>query len=107
MYTLLHYVTVTGRDSFQEWLDDLMDRQAQARVLTRIGRFLAGNFGDAKSVGGGVMEARIHWGPGYRVYYAITTRRVILLLLGGDKHDQQADIQQAIEYWQDWKRRKH
>ena len=65
-----------------------------------------GNFGDVKPLGDGVWEARIDWGPGYRVYYAIAGKKIILLLLGGDKRKQHADVLTAKEYWADWQIRR-
>jgi putative addiction module killer protein len=65
-----------------------------------------GNFGDVKPVGEGVWEARIDWGPGYRIYYAQAGQSLILLLLGGDKRKQQADIEKAHLYWLDWQNRR-
>ncbi len=83
----------------------LANRQARARVLVRVLRMAAGNFGDCKPLDGGVCELRIDWGPGYRVHDALAGRRVVLLLLGGDKRRQRADIAAALTYWQDWQRR--
>ena len=81
---------------FRDWLDCLRDRNARARILVRIRRIeLTGNIGDAKSVGEGVYELRLAFGPGYRVYYALRGRLVLLLLIGGDKSSQQRDIRQA------------
>lgn len=74
-------------------------------MLTRIQRMRAGNFGDCKPVGSGVWELRIDYGPGYRVYYALAGQQLILLLQGGDKRKQQADIDSAVACWQDWNRR--
>jgi putative addiction module killer protein len=79
---------------------------AKARIAVRVHRMAAGNFGDCKPVQDGVWELRIDHGPGYRVYYAQTGKRLILLLLGGDKRKQQADITAAVEHWQDWQLRK-
>jgi putative addiction module killer protein len=61
-----------------------------------------GNFGDVKPLGDGVWQARINWGPGYRVDYAIAGKKIILLLLGGDKRKQNADVLTAKEFWADW-----
>ena len=105
MYEIFHYLTSDGKDLYQEWLDSLRDRKAKARITTRVNRVSAGIFGDCKPVGDGVWELRIDQGPGYRVYYARSGKQVILLLLGGDKRKQQADIQKAIECWQDYQRR--
>jgi putative addiction module killer protein len=105
VFELRHYTTADGVDLFAQWLDSLRDRQAQARVAARLVRLNNGNFGDCKPLGDGVWELRIDWGPGYRVYYAIQSHRLILLCEGGDKRTQAADINQAIERWQDWQRR--
>ena len=100
-----HYITDAGTDPFAEWFDALRDRQAQARIQARIDRLERGLFGDAGACGDGVWELRIDWGPGYRVYYARSGERIILLLLGGDKRKQDADIKQAKEYWNDYQQR--
>lgn len=105
-FTLRHYCTPEGVDLYQQWLLRLRDRQARARVLVRTNRLAeAGQFGDCKPVGGGVWELRIDHGPGYRVYYARAGEALVLLLIGGDKSTQQADIATAHRCWQDWKRR--
>ena len=105
MFELRHYTSANGVDLFAQWLDGLPDRQAQARVAARLVRLNNGNFGDCKPLRGGVWELRIDWGPGYRVYYAIQNKCLILLCEGGDKRTQKADIERAIERWQDWQRR--
>lgn len=107
MFEIENYLTEEGRDPFKDWLAGLADRLAKARVLVRAGRLASGNFGDCKPIREGVWELRIDHGPGYRVYYAQAGSRLILLLLGGDKRRQKADIEQAVEYWNDWKRRNH
>jgi putative addiction module killer protein len=105
MYDIRHYLTADSHDPFQGWLEALRDRTAQARIAVRINRMAAGNLGDCKPVGGGVWELRIHHGAGYRVYYAQADRELVLLLLGGDKSSQQADITQAADYWRDYQAR--
>ena len=105
MYELRHYISSDGQDLFARWLDGLRDRQAQARVAARLIRLNNGNFGDCKPVGEGVWELRVDWGPGYRVYYAIEGKRVILLCDGGDKPSQSTDIARAIERWKEWQQR--
>ncbi|MBL9122069.1 MAG: type II toxin-antitoxin system RelE/ParE family toxin [Planctomycetaceae bacterium] len=80
-------------------------RRARAKILARVARLEAGNFGDCKPLREGVSELRIDWGPGYRVYYAMFGRTVVLLLCGGDKRRQSADIDKAVEYWKDYKQR--
>ncbi len=82
-------------DVFADWLAKLRDAKGKARILSRLESMTQGNLGDAKSVGGGVRELRVHVGPGYRVYFAQTGRIVLLLLCGGDKSTQKRDIEQA------------
>jgi len=105
MPAIAHYLTASQQDLFQQWLEGLADRQARARVAVRINRLAAGNFGDCKPVGKSVWELRIDHGPGYRVYYAQAGSQLVLLLLGGDKRRQQADIEQAQGYWADYQTR--
>lgn len=105
MYEIIEYLRPEGKDPYRDWLLGLADRRAQARILMRINRMEAGSFGDHKPLSAGVWELRIDWGPGYRVYYAQAGKRLILLLAGGDKRRQQADIEAAISYWKDWQAR--
>ena len=88
--------------TFARWMRSLADRHAKTRIILRLERLMLGNQGDAKSVGTRVFELRIHYGPGYRVYYTRRGNTVILLLCGGDKSTQQADIKQAQELAQNW-----
>ncbi len=83
-------------DEFHLWLGSLADRRAKARIIDRIKRASNGNFGDAKAVGGGVSEMRIDYGPGYRIYFFRRGKELVVLLCGGDKKSQQADIAQAV-----------
>jgi putative addiction module killer protein len=83
-------------DTYARWLDSLRDIHARARVLARVERLAAGNPGDVKPVGEGVSELRIAYGPGYRVYFKMRGRTVILLLAGGDKRTQSTDIKTAL-----------
>ena len=102
MYEIFHYLTRSGVDVFQAWLDELADVAAVARIIARLDRVERGNFGDCKPVGGGVWELRVDYGPGYRIYYTMVGRRVILLLCGGDKRRQSADIRRAIGLREDY-----
>lgn len=77
---------------FEKWLDDLDDKRAIARVLARVARVRQGNVGDCKSVGEGVCELRVDYGPGYRVYFGQSGRTLVVLLCGGDKRTQDRDI---------------
>ena len=90
---------------FSEWFAALADKNAQAKIADRIDRVEGGNFGDCKSLGGGLFELRIRYGPGYRVYYAMIGRICVLLLCGGDKRKQSADIERAREYLKDYRER--
>lgn len=105
MYELHHYTDSNGKDLFGQWLEHLQDKMARSRIAARLLRLENGNFGDCKPVGSGVWELRIDWGPGYRVYYAIADKKVILLCDGGDKHTQSKDIKSAIERWREWQTR--
>lgn len=86
---------VQKTDVFLKWLRDLNDVRAVARVQIRIDRLSLGNVGDAKAVGEGISEMRIDYGPGYRIYFKKTGKRVVLLLCGGNKSSQDADIKAA------------
>ena len=98
--TLLIY-RVGSSEPFTEWLDELKDRAARAKIWARLARIRTGNFGDCRSVGSGVFELRVDFGPGYRVYYGhIEKNKVILLLGGGNKAFQRDDIASAKERWQ-------
>jgi putative addiction module killer protein len=82
---------------FDRWFDGLKDRKAKSRIQVRIDRAEEGNFGDCQPVGGGVSEMRIHHGAGYRVYFKKFGREWVILLAGGDKASQQADIKAALK----------
>lgn len=105
MFEVLTYKDDEGRKPYAEWLAKLADRQTTSRVLVTVSRMVGGNFGDCRPVAEGVWELRIDWGPGYRVYYAQTGKKLVLLLTGGDKRKLQADIAAAVNYWNDWKRK--
>ena len=87
---------------YEAWLAKLKDDIAKAAIVTRLARLESGNFGDAKSVGEGISEIRIHYGPGYRVYFQIRGRQIVLLLWGGDKSTQQRDILRAKAIAKNW-----
>jgi len=81
---VLHY-TVAGKDLFNEWLDGLRDISGRTAIVKRVERIVEGNFGDHRSVGDGVLELRIDFGPGYRVYYGEDGPVIVMLICGGDK----------------------
>jgi putative addiction module killer protein len=84
-------------DVFKKWLKKLKDRKGKALIYKRIERLAEGNAGDSAPIGEGLFEMRIHYGPGYRVYYKDTGKEIIVLLCGGDKSTRQADIVKAKE----------
>lgn len=89
-------IEIRKTEHFANWLDNLRDIQAKARVLVRVERLASGNAGDVKPVGDGVSEMRIDYGPGYRVYFIQRGSELIVLLAGGDKSSQARDIKTAI-----------
>jgi putative addiction module killer protein len=98
------YLRPDGSCPFEDWMNSLRDKRAKARIRTRIGRVRLGNLGDRQPVGGGVMELKIDYGPGYRVYLGHVGVKLVILLCGGDKSSQREDIKKAIEYWEDYKK---
>ena len=96
----MKYDVVKG-DRFLRWLTRLRDRRAQAHILVRIDRMEEGNFGDHRSVGGGVSELRVNVGQGYRIYYTVRQQSLVILLCGGDKASQRRDIRQAQQMARD------
>ncbi|WP_084677394.1 type II toxin-antitoxin system RelE/ParE family toxin [Yaniella halotolerans] len=99
-------VEVVRSVTFDRWLRKLKDRRAVTRIRIRVDRLVAGNPGDVKPVGRGISELRIHYGPGYRVYFLQDGEHLILLLAGGDKSSQSADIVMARAIAETWQRRR-
>ena len=99
------YVTEEGRAPFTQWFDALRDVRGRVKIRARLNRIRLGNFGDSASVGEGVQELRIDFGPGYRVYFGQAGTKIVLLLCGGDKSTQTQDILQAKSYWKDYRER--
>ena len=100
---LQFYRTSNGRVPFTEWFESIRDQTTLTRIRSRLTRVEVGNFGDCQSVGGGVFELRLHFGPGYRIYFGEINNTIVLLLCGGDKSSQTRDIERAKTYWQDYK----
>ena len=96
---VFEYLTEDGRNPFREWLLDLRDAKTRARIRVRLNRVRLGNFGDSRSVGEGVNELRMTFGPGYRIYYGRRGDALVILLCGGDKRTQRRDITRAKQYW--------
>ena len=105
MIEVRRYQRVDGAVPLTDWLADLRDARARAKLEIRFRRVSLGIFGDIKPVGKGVLELREDVGPGYRVYIGRHGAAMVILLCGGDKRSQDADIKRAKEYWLDWKRR--
>lgn len=105
MYEIRHYIAANGEDVFSEWRRAIRDGRARIAIDRRINRMESENFGDRRFCRDGVWELRIDVGPGYRLYYAIAGTRIVLILAGGDKGTQNADIDRACTNWQDWQRR--
>ena len=104
---LRYYLTAGGESPFESWFSDL-DAAAAATVSVALVRLEQGNTSNAKGVGVGeaVLEYRIDWGPGYRVYFGRDGETLVILLTGGTKQRQQRDIERAKELWADYKRRR-
>ena len=98
-----HYINNAGQDVFVDWLSRLADIRAKAKIVARIDRLAAGNFGDTRSLGQGLYELRIDWGPGYRVYYTTIGTVGVLLLCCGDKRKQSSEIDRARTYLNNYK----
>lgn len=106
MIELRRYQREDGNVPVSDWLQGLRDARARAQLEIRLRRLSVGNFGDCKPVGEGILELRVDVGTGCRLYCARYGQTLVILLCGGDKRTQDADIQQAKAYWADWKRRK-
>jgi putative addiction module killer protein len=105
MYEIRHYITTDNKDVYLDWLSKLRDVTARIAVDRRVNRIELGNIGDHKFCRDGIWELRIDVGAGHRVYYALAGKKIVLLLCGGDKRTQDADIDRACGYWHDWQRR--
>jgi putative addiction module killer protein len=102
---LRYYLATDGKSPFEGWFSDL-DAAAAAKVTVALARLGQGNTSNLKGVGEGVLEYRINWGPGYRVYLGRDGETLVILLTGGTKQRQQRDIAQAKEFWADYRRRR-
>jgi putative addiction module killer protein len=101
-FKIREYSPNLGPTPYRAWLDSL-DLKMRARIQARVLRFETGLFGDWKAVGDGVHEARLDFGPGYRIYFGIEGSTLVILLLGGDKASQRRDISKAKGFWSDYK----
>lgn len=105
MFVVKEYISLEGKNYFRIWIGDL-EKSSKAKIQARIFRVLQGNLGNYKSLGGGVFELKIDFGPGFRVYFGKDGDRVIILLLGGDKSGQKNDIKKSKALWVEYLRRK-
>ena len=103
-HEILYYMTSEGKIPFLEWLYSLKDKTVRAKIRIRLDWMVEGNFGDHRSVGDGIIELRVHYGSGYRVYFAREGGRIVVIMCGGDKSTQGKDIKLAKKYWEDYKR---
>ena len=105
MIESVEYIDANGRNSYARWFNRL-NHQASARVAKALARMKDGNFSNTRGVGAGVIECRIDFGPGYRIYFGREGDVLIILLGGGTKQRQQWDIETARQLWREYKRRK-
>jgi putative addiction module killer protein len=103
--TVLNYILPNGKRPLKEWLNEL-HQNTQIRIRKRLIRLGAGDLGGTKHIEDGMFELRLDFGPGYRIYFGMDGKEIILLLLGGDKSTQRNDIKKASEYWNEYKERK-
>lgn len=99
------YVTHDGKDIFQRWLNELTDQRARALIDKTVAKVRLGNLGQHKSVGEGVQEIVLNYGPGYRIYFGEHGTTLVILLFGSTKKRQEKAIELAKRYWRDWKER--
>lgn len=105
MHEIVRYQREDGLEPYTEWFRRLRDIEAKTSIGKRLRRIEAGNLGDCKSVGEGVSELRFDIGPGYRIYFGLHGKVLVILLCGGDKRSQDRDIEKAKSFWADWKER--
>ena len=106
LLTVNYFYREDGFCPFQNWLEGITDRKSKSVLDSRLIRIWSGNLGDCQSVGKGVFELKIDFGPGFRIYFAREKKQIILLLLGGDKSSQGRDIKEAKKYLKEYKERK-
>ena len=104
---VLYYKKEEGVVPFLKWLYSIEDRVTKAKIRIRIDRVAAGDLGDYRSVGDGVNELRLNYGPGHRIYFGFDGQKIIVILCGGDKGSQNKDIRLAKEYWKNYKEEDH
>ena len=101
--TVTAYVRVDGHEPYTDWLESLRDQKTKERIKVRVRRLETGLYGDCEPVGEGVLELRIFFGPGFRVYFGEDEGNIVILLCGGDKGSQKKDIKTANDYWKEYR----
>ncbi len=100
--TIIFYKDTAGREPFSKWIGDFRDPMTRRRIMQRVFRVETGNYGDYKSLKDGVLELRLDFGAGYRVYFGEDGDKIVILLCGGDKSTQEQDIERAKDYWKEY-----
>ncbi|MDQ1352393.1 MAG: hypothetical protein QG657_2699 [Acidobacteriota bacterium] len=101
--TLKIFQDKNGNEPFIDWLESIKDSKTRSRIYTRLDRLQTGNPGDHHAIESGVFELRLHFGPGYRIYYGEDGDTIVILLIGGDKKTQSKDIVKALSFWKNYK----
>lgn len=99
---IIYFADANGKEPYSEWLKTLRDAQTRQRIIRRIDRMEAGNYGDFKALKNGLFELRLFFGSGYRIYFGEDGDTVVVLLCGGDKSTQDKDIDAARDYWKEY-----
>ena len=102
---IVFYADENGNEPFLAWLNTLRDKQDRRRIINRLFRVEQGNYGDVEPIGGGLSELRLFFGPGYRIYFGEEALNIVVILCGGDKDSQSKDIEDAKDYWKEYKSR--
>ena len=100
---IIHYLNTCGESPFVNWIIQLKDIRAKQIIEARIRRLSSGNYGEFKSVGEGILESRIAYGPGYRIYFAEVSESVLIILIAGGKYTQNEDINKTKKFWKEYK----
>lgn len=98
---LRYYKTPNGKSPFAAWIKKIKDHTVRSRIERRLERLEIGHYGDCEVVESGIYELRLHFGPGYRIYFAESGETIVIILCGGDKSNQSKDIEKAKQYWQE------
>jgi len=104
--TINEYTDEFGKRYYAQWLESIKNPRVQARIIMQVDKMELGLFGDSQSIGNGLSELRIHYGPGYRIYYGKEDMHMFLILGGGNKSTPSKDIKLAIKHWKDHEKRK-